>query len=821
MEIEKKRSGKRFAKADLPMKFSEASRLLNSAILVMKILGWAWRWSEWWVDYNSTWEPLLEPGEREEDMTAAQLRIIESTRESRCDDARKCRLAALGAALRSRKYDTEDGFDRNALDRALRAVLNTKSLVGPLNDFEIDFFVDWLGRAYRSKSRLLGFDEDSISGCSKRFCLHIQDQSPKFELGPRSVPGMQERKAGQVFEIDTNDIDDFLQTEVLEDDMRMSPRRQTTSPKVNTPSRKSAPPSRAKSGGRDRKRSRGDSDSDIKSNTSAAVAAVVPSAVKKRIGRPPKDRGAVVQSSSPPAASSGRKRLSRPPIPSEASSSFVEASHQGAGEAIVGTEPFKKRLGRPPKVRRPAAESVSVPAASLEQEGVDPAAEPELSRTRRGRRPRDEPGTAKDLPSTTGPTWEQERVDPAAEPELTRTRRGRRPRDEPVTESELPSTTGPTSEPPRKRLGRPPKVRHSAVNPLPSTGPTDQGVSELVQEGDRSESPRGRSQRSRRPVEAYDPAAFPTKHKESQLPRKRRGRPPRAREPLESTLPEASTTEQDAASVEKAEPRVDQSVEASLPETATEAVLKEALLEENDDGKSSETVSTSVPAALHVPGYQTHALDSAVETQAEQAGLSPKESAAEANPADSKFGLVKRQRRPTMRYQDLGREQVKSKSYGDGSNDETDTDTDDATPERPKQRKRAMSEDDLTIADFVARHKGGMSRDTKEQDRKPAAAAAASSGEQDQKPAASTLADTSSSSSRLEQQDEASLADRNDEVLPPALASSEERPSDSSEQQEAAEDSTALAADGEADTASKRGRRQGKMEAARTILDPY
>ena len=118
IEVEKGRSGKKFGKVDLPMKFNHASKLVNCSILVVRMLGWAWRWAELWVEHNSSWEPLLEPGQKEENMTKAQLKIIDSTPESRCEDARLCRLAAFGAALRNRDYDTEDGFDNESLECA-------------------------------------------------------------------------------------------------------------------------------------------------------------------------------------------------------------------------------------------------------------------------------------------------------------------------------------------------------------------------------------------------------------------------------------------------------------------------------------------------------------------------------------------------------------------------------------------------------------------------------------------------------------------------------------------------------------------------------
>jgi len=210
IEMERKRAGTDFSRANAPMAFSEGSKQLHGAIMVMRILGWAWRWAEWWVQHGSTWEPLLEPGQVEAEMTAEELRIIESTKDSRMNDARKCRLAAFGAALRNRNYDKENGFNTEALERALRALLHTQSLVGPLQEYEVDFFVDILARAYRSKSRLLGFGKDKIPVANDSFCLHLDDQSPKFELGDRPLPGNTVLSHGQIFEESVSEPDDFL-----------------------------------------------------------------------------------------------------------------------------------------------------------------------------------------------------------------------------------------------------------------------------------------------------------------------------------------------------------------------------------------------------------------------------------------------------------------------------------------------------------------------------------------------------------------------------------------------------------------------------------
>lgn len=223
IEVERRRAGKCFERVDFVMSLAHASRLYNKSIVVMKMLGWAWRWAEWWVEYGDNWEPLLEPGEKEENMSKEELKIVDSTRESRCEAARKCRLAALGAALRNRDYDKEEGDDRVALDRALRALLHTRELVGPLEPYEVDFFAEWLGRAYRSKSRLLGFGDDKIPTKDTVGTLHVDDMTPKYVLGSRRLPGKQELPDGTVFETDFNDVDDFLKPETYEDGSLVTP----------------------------------------------------------------------------------------------------------------------------------------------------------------------------------------------------------------------------------------------------------------------------------------------------------------------------------------------------------------------------------------------------------------------------------------------------------------------------------------------------------------------------------------------------------------------------------------------------------------------
>ena len=81
--------------------------------------------------------------------------------------------------------------------------------VGPLKENEVDFFADWLGRAYRSNSPILGFGNDKITVSKSGACLHADDSSPKFELGNRSLPGKKPPVDG-VFENEIDDVDDFL-----------------------------------------------------------------------------------------------------------------------------------------------------------------------------------------------------------------------------------------------------------------------------------------------------------------------------------------------------------------------------------------------------------------------------------------------------------------------------------------------------------------------------------------------------------------------------------------------------------------------------------
>jgi len=218
IEPEKIRAGNDLKNSNLPMTFSHATKLLHLGVTVLRILGWAWIWAEWWVEKGDRWEPLLDIGQKEEDMTREELGYVDSTQRSRCADARKCRLAAFGAALRNRDYDEEEDGGRVALDRALRAILHTQSLVGRLRRVEIDFFADWLGRAYRSRSPLLGFGDNKIPVADSGHCLHTEDGSAKYKLGSRPLPGKQELPKNTFFENGFEEPDDFLKFVTLDEE---------------------------------------------------------------------------------------------------------------------------------------------------------------------------------------------------------------------------------------------------------------------------------------------------------------------------------------------------------------------------------------------------------------------------------------------------------------------------------------------------------------------------------------------------------------------------------------------------------------------------
>jgi hypothetical protein len=152
---------------------------------------------------------------------------------------------------------------------------------------------------YQSKSALgLGFEEQrKNSSGRKNWCLHIQDQSPKFELGLRSVPGTQAPNLLRPWVIRTTST--TTQTEVVTVEIRTIP-----PPPEEFKARRGH---LAKSGRRDGKRSRGPADSEeTQSITSTSVA--LPSAVKKSWSSQ-RSKFHSSMRSPPSVASSGRRKM--------------------------------------------------------------------------------------------------------------------------------------------------------------------------------------------------------------------------------------------------------------------------------------------------------------------------------------------------------------------------------------------------------------------------------------------------------------------------------------------------------------------------------
>ena len=230
MRYSEKVQMKNLLKISNPISWDHASRLFHSAVDVLRTLGWAWRWAEWWVESGDNWEPLIRDDQNEEEMTDKELKKVDSTPESRCKDARRCRLAALGAALRNRDYDKNEGDDQEPLERALMAVMSTPSLVGPLKPKEKEFYVTWFSLAYRSASPRLGFGDNKTPVVSESFCVHQADGSPKFELGTRPLPGKTPpEKENGFFEPAVDEPDDFLRTLTSGSPIRKKRQRQSQS----------------------------------------------------------------------------------------------------------------------------------------------------------------------------------------------------------------------------------------------------------------------------------------------------------------------------------------------------------------------------------------------------------------------------------------------------------------------------------------------------------------------------------------------------------------------------------------------------------------
>ena len=182
--VEKMRWSNSSFRPNAPMSWNHAAALLHFAIDILRTIGWAWRWTEWWVENGDNWEPFLPGGEDEEDMSNEELKMVGSTKETRRIDARHIRLEDIGAALRNRSYDLRNS---DGLEKALAKLLNTSSLVGPLEEDEIEFFITWFSLAYKSKCRKLGFGGEKIPVSNDGFCVR-ENGSPKHCIGKRRLP---------------------------------------------------------------------------------------------------------------------------------------------------------------------------------------------------------------------------------------------------------------------------------------------------------------------------------------------------------------------------------------------------------------------------------------------------------------------------------------------------------------------------------------------------------------------------------------------------------------------------------------------------------
>lgn len=359
LEIEKRRSGKHLARIDAPMSFADASRLLHSAIYIMRILGWAWRWAEWWVDFDSSWEPLLEPGQVEEEMSKEELKIVESTREQRCEDARRCRLAAFGAALRNRDYDTDDDFHREALDKALRAILHTKSLVGPMTTKEINFLVEWLARAYRSKSRLLYMgDNKSRLSTKSPFCFHAgKGGTPKFELLSRPLPGAGTLIEDSVFEAKVEEPDNFMRVKEQALKPRRSIKNSPADDKVNHEDRRSTTKKSSRRAGRPKKYKSPDKNQPPPTPPSQGHDRHSRSAEKPR-GRPAKKRALEKSTRSLSPRQDTEDYLTRHFKTRPGRRTTVEARTAATKSEVKPAPAISRRGGRPPSKKRKTASEV-------------------------------------------------------------------------------------------------------------------------------------------------------------------------------------------------------------------------------------------------------------------------------------------------------------------------------------------------------------------------------------------------------------------------------------------------------------------------------
>jgi hypothetical protein len=144
--------------------YDDIAVIYDSGTTLLRNLGWAWAWTDRWVGKN----------------------------EERLKDARKCRLAAVGAALRNRDYDNEPGDDHVPLINAFKSIMRARSLVGVYKPQEVDILSTWLARIYRTKSPLLALGKDSIPVATeyeKNSPVFTSSKLPRYLLGERILPG--------------------------------------------------------------------------------------------------------------------------------------------------------------------------------------------------------------------------------------------------------------------------------------------------------------------------------------------------------------------------------------------------------------------------------------------------------------------------------------------------------------------------------------------------------------------------------------------------------------------------------------------------------
>jgi hypothetical protein len=62
LNVEKARWSDESFKPDAPMQWNHAASLMHFATDILRTIGWAWRWTDWWVAEGDNWEPYLKEG---------------------------------------------------------------------------------------------------------------------------------------------------------------------------------------------------------------------------------------------------------------------------------------------------------------------------------------------------------------------------------------------------------------------------------------------------------------------------------------------------------------------------------------------------------------------------------------------------------------------------------------------------------------------------------------------------------------------------------------------------------------------------------------